>query len=126
VVEFLERVCFLVVLLLGVGAVECLLDFVAPVVEDSLEIGDHVLAEVFGGVDIFDLVFPSWIVWVQSDVVGQALQRLSQLNAETVEDLGELLLLLVGAFTPVVLAQLVDHRLVDLVDDRVQGRYRVL
>jgi hypothetical protein len=75
--------------------------------------------------DILNLVLILSGVWVKSDVVGQTLEGLLQLNAEAVEDLLELLLLLIRALTPILAANGFHHRLVDLVDDRVEGRHRV-
>jgi hypothetical protein len=70
--------------------------------------------------DVLGLVLPLGWVLLQVDVLGQTLECLLQLVGELVEVRGELLLLLVLAFTPVGITQLIDKWLEDLVDDGVQ------
>ena len=75
--------------------------------------------------DVLGFVFPlSWILF-QVDVLGKTLERFLQLVGKLVEVRCELLLLVLLAFTPVIVRKLVDKRFEDQVDDGVQGIYGV-
>jgi hypothetical protein len=76
-------------------------------------------------VDVLGFLFPlSWIL-LEIDVLAERLKCLFQLVSELLEVRGELLLLLVLAFAPVIISKLVNKWLEDLIDDGVQGVNRV-
>ena len=75
--------------------------------------------------DVFGFLFPLCWVLLKIDVLAERLECLFQLVSELLEVRGELLLLLVLAFAPVIITKLVDKWLEDLIDDSVQGVNRV-
>ena len=102
-------------------------DLLRPLVEDLLKVVDHLL--VYVGVvmgDLLGLCLPLGWVGLQHDVGLQGTKGLNELLGELVEGVHELLLLLRLALGPLVRLELVDHRLVNLVDDRVHRGNGVL
>jgi hypothetical protein len=124
VVKLLLRSIILAdLVLLVVSSLEGIEDLGAPVVEDLLEVVHHVTRDFHVAVSLCNVlcnILELRVVLLKLDGVVVALQSFSKLDSELVEDSGELLLLVTWAFVPVTLAKVLDERLVDLVDDRVE------
>ena len=126
VVELLSWIS-LFILLFSIGSFKSILDLFAPIVEDFLEIRDHLcIWSLATSMNVLDLIFPFWRIWIKSDVALETFQGLLELIGELVEERCELLLLLFLTDTPVCDFEMVDEWLVDLVDDRVERGDRVL
>jgi hypothetical protein len=119
VVEFSLWSSFLVVLSFGIGTVKILLDFVTPLVEDSLELLKHLWVDLGGSVGL-GVILPSSIILFKTDVVLERFKSFFKLVGKLIEDREELLLLVIFDLFPVVFIKLVNKWLVDLVDDGVQ------
>lgn len=107
-------------MLLGISLVKGIENLLTPLVEDSLELSEHLWWE-FSSVTILSLIFPLSVIRFESDVVNQGLQGLSKLAGELVENLRELSFLIVWALIPILNLKIVNEWLVDLVDHRVEG-----
>jgi hypothetical protein len=120
VVKFLPWVGILVVLLLFLSSVECVSNLFTPLVEKFFKIGDHIIAWSLRTMNIFGLVFPFSIKVIKLDVLGETFERFFELIGKFVEVRGKLLLLVLFALAPIVIAKLVNKWFENLVDDGVQ------
>lgn len=119
VVELVLWTIILAVLLLSISALESFRDLLRPLIEDLLELIDHLIVESSVVVDVLGFLLPFTVVLLKVDVVLKGLQGLSELVSELVEDSGELLLVLVVAETPLIMS--INQWFVDLVDNGVEG-----
>jgi hypothetical protein len=71
--------------------------------------------------DIFSFLLPLWWILLEVDVLRKRFESLFELVSELLEVRGELLLLFILAFAPVIITKLVNKWLEDLVDNSVQG-----
>jgi hypothetical protein len=98
-------------------------DLSVPVLEEFKELVSHVLSWWNILLEaVLDLRFERGWVLLESDVLTQTVQSLSELFGESSELVGEFLLLLIGDLVaPVAVVHLLNHWLVDVVDQEVQG-----
>jgi len=115
-----------VVVLLGVSSIEGCLNGGTPLVEDHLEVVDHILVGSLVGVNVLGFVLPVRVEGSEIDVVRQRLQSLSQLTREAVEDRGELSLLLIVTLAPLDAGESLHDGFVNLVNNGVERCDRVL
>jgi len=80
VLELLERMRISVVDLLSIGTIKSSLNLAAPLVEDVLEVVDHLLRRTFAGVDVPGFVLPMRVEWSEVDVALERLESLFQLT----------------------------------------------
>ena len=119
VVELVLWTIFLSVLLLSISSFEGFRDLFRPLIEDFLEVSDHLVVErSVVAVDILGFSLPSAVVLLKVDVVLKGLQGLSELVGELIKDGRELLLVLFVTETPLIMS--INERLVNLVDDSIE------
>jgi len=119
VVELVLGTIILAVFLLSISALESFRDLLRPLIEDLLELIDHLIVESSVVVDILGLLLPLAVVLLKVDVVLKGLQGLSEFVSELVEDSGELLLVLIVTETPLIMS--INQWFVDLIDNGVEG-----
>jgi len=74
VLDFVSGAGFLVVLSLGLGLLDGSLDLLGPVIEDALEVVQHLRVQVLGVLDVLYLVVVLAVVLLQDNVALDALQ----------------------------------------------------
>jgi len=119
VVELVLGTIILAVFLLSISALESFRDLLRPLIEDLLELIDHLIVESSVVVDILGLLLPLAVVLLKVDVVLKGLQGLSEFVSELVEHSGELLLVLIVTETPLIMS--INQWFVDLIDNGVEG-----
>jgi hypothetical protein len=124
-VDFILGSSILVVSGSSLRLVESILDLSRPLLEERLEVFDHVVDLRALGVTNLEKLLDLWLkslgVLLQLDVVVDGLQGFPELVGELVEDLAELLLGVLLAKLPVGFGQTVNHGLETLVDGSVQS-----
>ena len=126
VLELLAGAGLFVLFLLLFSLVEGLFDLLAPLGEDSGEVRDHSRVQVLDRVDVLGVLLPLGGVGLENNVALEGAEGLLHFLSELVESVEELALLVVLADAPIGRLELVDKRLVDIVDHSVKSDHGVL
>ena len=123
VVKLLDGTIVLVLTAAGDGVSDELVHLVLPLAEDASVVKDQ--GNVLG-LALTEAVAEALIKRLKGNVALEGFVSLVELLGEPVEGLGELLLLIGFTHLPVLWVHLLEHRPVDVVDERLQGRNSVL
>lgn len=126
VFKFLTGTSVLVFLALSDSIVKSLLDFLGPLVENPLEVSDHIIIDLLAVVDVEGILGVFGVIGLKYDVVGEGKNCFTDLLGEAVESLHELLLLVRFTAAPIGSFELIYKGLVDTVDHCVKSEHGVL
>jgi hypothetical protein len=117
VVELLDGAVVLVETAFSVSILDVGVDLVLPLAEDGCVVQDQV---DFLGAAFTEALALAVREWLKNDVALEGLLGLHKLLSELVEGLHEILLRIGLAHVPLLLIHLVNHRLVDVVDEGLE------